>query len=103
MYCILLFYQALIPFCSLQLQCSYINVLSYSVYYYYGSFTILLDIHLLFSINFELLIVLFLTQLRETVNHNKASYVSLNDLKNFCSNFSIVFKIYGELQTRQTP
>ena len=67
-------------------------------------FTVLLDINLLFLVNFELLIVLFLTQLRrETVNQNITNALSLNDLKNFCSNFSIVFKIYGELQTRQTP
>ena len=42
-------------------------------------FTVLLDINLLFLVNFELLIVLFLTQLRrETVNQNKASYVFNN-------------------------
>ena len=42
-------------------------------------FTVLLDINLLFLVNFELLIVLFLTQLRrETVNENKASYVFNN-------------------------
>ena len=43
-------------------------------------FTVLLDINLLFLVNFELLIVLFLTQLRrETVNQNKASYVFNNE------------------------
>ena len=46
--------------------------------------TILLDINLLFLVNFELIIVLFLTQLRrETVNHSKASYVFYKNNNSF--------------------